>query len=204
MAQCPFGEQQKSPTLAQGLTDLILTHATEIENTKMQKYEKDKCQTFFARIQWPFSHGFNKNKKSEKNYENLKAQKYYLWHKDSLSSSICRADLIHMHATKMFQSLICFQLEHKFAFIFQRDKIIAWIELSWRLIPGTYQQIQQWPRYMITIIHTYCTYWNKKERGKKKSLLLSYRNIWLQFISLWYGTLSWERLQWKGFNGKLS
>ena len=46
MSHCPFGEQQKIPTLAQGLTDLILTHATEIENTKMQKYEKDKSQTF--------------------------------------------------------------------------------------------------------------------------------------------------------------
>ena len=30
-----FGEQQKGPTLTQGLADLILTHATEIENTKM-------------------------------------------------------------------------------------------------------------------------------------------------------------------------
>ena len=129
-----FGEQQKGPTLTQGLADLILTHATEIENTKMWKYEKDKSQTFLARIQWPFSHGFKKNPKKKKNYENVKAEKYYLWHRDSLSSSICRADLIHMHATKMFQSLICFQLEHKFAFIFQREKIITWIELSWRLI----------------------------------------------------------------------
>ena len=76
MAQCPFGEQQKSPTLAQGLTDLILTHATEIENTKMQKYEKDKSQTFLQGFSVPFSYGFNTNKKSEKNYENLKAQNY--------------------------------------------------------------------------------------------------------------------------------
>ena len=144
MAHCPFGEQQKGPTLTQGLADLILTHATEIGNTKMQKYEKDKCQIFLAGIQWPFSHGFNKNKESQKNYVHLKAQKYYLWQRDSLSSSICRADLIHMHATMMLQSLICFQLEHKFAFIFQRDRIMTWIDLSWRLIPWTYQQIQQW------------------------------------------------------------
>ena len=66
MAQCPFGEQQKSPTLAQGLTDLILTHATEIENTKMQKYENDKTQTFLQGLSDPFSYGFNKNKKIRK------------------------------------------------------------------------------------------------------------------------------------------
>ena len=73
MAQCPFGEQQKSPTLAQGLTDLILTHATEIENTKMQKCEKDKSQTFLQGFSDLFLMDSTKIKNPKKNYENVKA-----------------------------------------------------------------------------------------------------------------------------------
>ena len=79
MAQCPFGEQQKSPTLAQGLTDLILTHATEIENTKMQKYDKIKGNFFCRDSVSLFLMDSTKIKNpKKKNYENVKAQNYYL------------------------------------------------------------------------------------------------------------------------------